>query len=178
LNAPKRRPVHYGRRKGRPIGRPRRPSRLPSKVDRRRRGWSAIVTGGGPPVVRRLGDGTSLLEVGSGASTRSLPSPSVGALSLRPPGLATFHARARYQDEEGSAERAPPSSGRGGEVWAWWARKGFDSQVAGGYSRSTSPSSAVCAGLLGDRGRSSVGRASFEAEHAARRGSDAQGESG
>jgi hypothetical protein len=73
---------------------------------------------------------------------------------------------------EGSAERAPPGSRRGrgsgrGGPGRGLTRKGPEVRV-----RSTSPSSVVCAGLLGaerDRGRSSVRRASFEVEHAAPR---------
>ena len=93
----------------------------------------------GPPVDRRfLGDRTSLLE-GPGSGCR----PTLGRehFSLRPPGLATFPAGARYQCEEGSAEGGSTVLTAEEGMQAWWARKGLTRKGPEVTVRSTSPSS-------------------------------------
>ena len=100
-------------------------------------GWSAIVAADRPvdsPVLGRQ-DPRSWRS-GSPEGKRVVSSLTLGRghFSPRPPGLATFPARARYQGQEGSAEESSSVlTARRSNLGAVGPER-FDSQRAGGYS--------------------------------------------
>ena len=113
--------------------------RSSEQVDGSADGWSAIVTGSGPSGgFAGSGDRTSRLggRGSPGGRAHGLrPSPSVGGTSLhRLQASQPFPLVRVIKVRRAAPREAPPCSRRGGGIWAWWARKVFDSQRAGGYS--------------------------------------------